>query len=212
MQLDTKVVDGAIVITILSDSYDISSITISDIAFTANNSASEGYYDLRIGGSALSIVNKSVNSGSLKDAMNHSVVANDFLKVGTINTYKNIEAMLNIKTGEASLNGTSVELVTMPYITDDNRTMVGVRDLVTMFEIPDDSITVSGNNITIVSDDNIVQLTHGSREMFLNGTQIVMDGEMQIIDGRTYVPVRYIAQAFGLNVSFSGDTITFKNF
>ncbi|OOO00750.1 MAG: hypothetical protein ATN35_00065 [Epulopiscium sp. Nele67-Bin004] len=212
LQLDTKIVDGAIVITILSDSYDVSSISISDIAFTANNSASEGYYDLRIGGSALSMVNKSATSGSLNESMKHAVVAKDFLKVGTKNTYRNIEAMLNIKTGEASLNGTSVELVTTPYITDDNRTMVGVRDLVTMFEIPDDSINVVGSTVTIVSDDNVVQLTNGSREMLLNGTQITMDGEMQIVDGRTYVPVRYIAQAFGLNVSFSGDTITFKNF
>ena len=38
---------------------------------------------------------------------------------------------------------------------------------------------------------------------------ITMDEEVQLIDGRTYAPIRFIAQALGLNVSFDNGNAIF---
>ncbi|MFR9051513.1 MAG: copper amine oxidase N-terminal domain-containing protein, partial [Hominilimicola sp.] len=53
-----------------------------------------------------------------------------------------------------------------------------------------------------------VKMTIGSSTMQKDGKDITLDVPAQLINDRTLVPVRAIAEAFGCNVDWNGNTQT----
>lgn len=62
--------------------------------------------------------------------------------------------------------------------------------------------------ISILRDLNIIKLKVGSNLAYINQQQVMLEVPAQIIDGRTMVPLRFIAEEFGFKVTWYGDTRT----
>ncbi len=94
----------------------------------------------------------------------------------------------------------------LPVIVED-RTLVPLRSV---FEAL--GATVEWNNdtrsVTSVKDNVTVILAVNSNEMTVNGTVKMLDVPAQIMNERTMVPVRAVAEAFGCKVEWDNNTRT----
>lgn len=99
------------------------------------------------------------------------------------------------------LNGKQISFDTPPQIIN-NRTMVPVRAI---FEALGASVNWDETTHTIISAKNMtdVILTIDSNTMFVNGSSITLDSPACIVDGRTFVPVRAISEAYNTTVEWS---------
>lgn len=100
-----------------------------------------------------------------------------------------------------SVDGNLVEFPDVqPFIDDDGRTQIPVRALSEMLNCKvewnqsQQLVTVTGDNGTIIT------LTIGDNKLYINDSVIVMDTTAMIVENRTYIPVRYLVEALGLNV------------
>lgn len=99
------------------------------------------------------------------------------------------------------VNGKQLEFDVNPVI-KDGRTLVPLRDI---FEnlgatVEWDSKT---RTITAKSGENEVVLTIGSKTAAINGTEIDLETPPQIINGKTLVPLRFVSEALGANVTWN---------
>ena len=92
---------------------------------------------------------------------------------------------------------------TAPYV-DSGRTFVPVRYLAYALGIDDNNILwdSSKNEATLIKNKDIVKITVGSRSLLVNMKTVAMDVPPQIRDGRVFLPARWVAEAFGGNVSW----------
>jgi hypothetical protein len=90
----------------------------------------------------------------------------------------------------------------------DNRTLVPLRAI---FESMDADVNWNQDTQTVTATRNnvTISLTIGSEVMNKNGEDVSVDVPARIINGRTMIPVRVIAEAFGADVQWnaSGKTI-----
>jgi len=98
-------------------------------------------------------------------------------------------------------NGISKALIeTAPY-TENDRTMVPVRIISENF-----GATVSWNEltseVTIENGSNKIVLTLGKNEAVVNGASVALDVPANEIGGRTMVPLRFISENLGKDVSY----------
>ncbi len=121
-------------------------------------------------------------------------MANDVFSIGS-NTY--------------SANGQTQTMDAVPYI-ENGRTMLPVRYVAEALGIPDSNIKYnqSAQTVTIIdvgSSNGAVQLTVGSDIMLVVGGQIAMDTPPEITNGRVFLPIKWIAQGLGANISWNPD-------
>ena len=105
------------------------------------------------------------------------------------------------------LDGAAVATDVAPYIDANDRTMVPVRFISEAFGAEVEWLD-SIRTVTVTKDDTFIQLVIDSRIITTNGVDAMMDTAAVLTDGRTFVPVRYIAEALGLGVAWDGDTNT----
>ena len=88
----------------------------------------------------------------------------------------------------------------IPYIKDD-RTMVPLRFLTESM-----GATVGYNDqtrgITITLGETVMELTVDEKTYFLNGEAYEMDCAAEIVEQRTFVPVRFVSEALGKAVKW----------
>jgi hypothetical protein len=102
-----------------------------------------------------------------------------------------------------SVDGNTVSFPdAQPFIDEKGRTQVPIRAVSEMLDC-----TVDWNDITktaTVTRENgdTVALTLGSDVMTINGKTTQMDTAAMIKDDRTYIPVRFVAEALGLSVEW----------
>ncbi len=60
--------------------------------------------------------------------------------------------------------------------------------------------------VTLTHEDQEIVLKIDSTEGFLNGEPQVLDTAPAIINGRTMLPIRFVAQSFGFNVDWNKET------
>ncbi|MBR2894664.1 MAG: copper amine oxidase N-terminal domain-containing protein [Oscillospiraceae bacterium] len=94
-----------------------------------------------------------------------------------------------------------------PYVDENNRTMTPVR-FVTEQLGADVSWDGATRTASIRKNDRTVEITIGSPELRItaeDGTteSVTMDTAAVLQDGRTYVPIRYVAEALGAYVDYS---------
>ncbi len=92
-----------------------------------------------------------------------------------------------------------------PYI-KDGRTMVPVRSVAEALDCEVE--WVSEGEIRIARGGLVVSMHIGKNAYTVNGTERQMDVPPYIKDGRTMVPVRFVAEALGAEVEFVGDVGT----
>lgn len=90
-----------------------------------------------------------------------------------------------------------------PYI-KKNRTFVPIRFIAEElgFDVKWDAKT---KTVTMTEGDSTVVVTIGSRTMLVNGKPYKLELPAEITDGRTFVPLRAISEAFGKKVEYSSD-------
>lgn len=100
------------------------------------------------------------------------------------------------------LDGTRVQTDVAPYIDSNNRTMVPIRFI---SEALDADVQWDGENstISIIKEGTYIMLRVGGKDLIVNGEAIIMDTEVVIVEGRTFVPVRFIAEALDLIVTWN---------
>ena len=116
---------------------------------------------------------------------------------------------------EIEVDGKKFEFTNKPFIDSEGRTQVPVREFceqlnysvnwweatqtVSISSVPPDLIKTDGGSAGGAS----FWFTISEKQYRVNGTYYDMDTAAQIIDGRTYVPLRYLAQAARYNIAYN---------
>ena len=117
---------------------------------------------------------------------------------------KNIVIELWIGKKEAKINGDSYTLDASPFI-ENGRTLVPIRFIAEGFGADVDWIGETKTVIINLESKNInIILQIGSKIAIVNGEKITLDVAPKIVKGRTFVPLRFIAETFGAEVLWNG--------
>lgn len=105
-----------------------------------------------------------------------------------------------------TLDGKAIDFDVQPQIIDE-RTMVPLRAI---FEALGAEVgwEQETETVTAVKGDTTIVMTIGSDVFYVNQKPVELDVAPVIIDERTLVPVRAIAESFGLKVDWNGDAQT----
>jgi hypothetical protein len=146
--------------------------------------------------------------GSTEDAMNVQieVIKDDFKN---LDNYKKL-GELESKTGEddieAFVNGEQTNF-DVPPVVKSGRTLVPFR-AISQSLMAEVSWDPTEQSITVVKDGVEVKLILGSKTAYVNGQEVTLDIPAEVIEGRTVVPVRFIAEAFGAIVQWESTSET----
>ncbi len=117
-------------------------------------------------------------------------------------------AKLLDKAGEkgmkAFVNGKQPEFDVKPFA-KNGRTLVPFRAIAASLkaEVSFDDAT---RTVTVVRGDVKVELTLGSDTAYVNGVAAKLDVAAESVDGRTVIPLRFLAEAFDATVDFDEET------
>lgn len=119
---------------------------------------------------------------------------------------ESVEIKMTIGSETAYVNGEAHTLDAAPVIRN-NRTMLPIRfvaeKLGASVEWNEDS------TVTIVTAENIeIKIAVGSAVATVNGIEKELDSPAFIESGRTFLPVRFVAQVLGADVEWDGETST----
>lgn len=98
-----------------------------------------------------------------------------------------------------NVNGNILSFENNPYI-EDGRTLVPIRKILEALGLTVDwdngKITVTDGNITVVC-------SAGDNKAYVNGEEYTLDVPVKIDSDTAFVPVRFISECFGFNVSWT---------
>jgi len=123
---------------------------------------------------------------------------------------KEITVVLNIGKKEAMVDGEKRILDVAPYIdSTTNRTLVPLRFISEAFGGKVDW-DAQNKTITISINSNNIILQVGNLDAFVNGKFVKLEQSPVVKEGRTMVPIRFISESLGAQVSWDGvsNTIT----
>lgn len=92
-----------------------------------------------------------------------------------------------------------------PFVDEEDRTQIPVRALAEMFDCDVDWNDEEQLVTITLTDGTLVQMTIGDRFLKVGDKIVEMDTEALIIEDRTYIPIRFLAEALGLNVFWDWD-------
>jgi hypothetical protein len=132
-----------------------------------------------------------------------------FMGLGFIYANSNAEEILahfnNIK---ITVNGERISLPdAQPFIDENGRTQVPVRFV---SEALGADVGWDGNTKTVTVEQarNKISLVVGKSEYTVNSKKMEMDTSVIIVEDRTFVPARYVAEALGAEVDWDSKTKT----
>ena len=102
------------------------------------------------------------------------------------------------------VNGDSLQTDVAPIIVE-GRTLVPLR---VIFEALGAWVDWNGDTQTVTArkDDITISLQIGSNTLIKNGSYITLDVPAQLVNSRTLVPVRAVAESFGAEVEWDGES------
>ena len=120
--------------------------------------------------------------------------------------YAQMPLSLQINNTTMTANGVEKEMDSEPVIIN-NRTLLPIRAV-----IEEIGGTVDWNRekqeITLTYQGNTIHLIIGSTTAYLNNTATTLDTAPVIINGRTMLPIRFIAESFHFKVEWNNQTQT----
>ena len=157
-------------------------------------------------------VNGNVKLPEVKDAVNVTEYENNINKVRTLPDDTPLKKLLlqefnaSFTIGEpyAILGSDFKELDAAPY-NKDGSTMVPVAvigewlDSETKWDAKTNQVTLNVNNTEI-------KLTLGSKDAYVNGNKVIMNTAAESVNGRTFVPVAFIAKELGAKSEYNSET------
>lgn len=97
-----------------------------------------------------------------------------------------------------------------PYI-KEGRTYVPVRYLAYALGVSEDNIKYENGVVALTLGADVVTLTIGDKNLTVNGTVKAMDVAPEVTNGRTMLPARFVAEAFGAQVGYAnGEVVIVK--
>ncbi len=108
-----------------------------------------------------------------------------------------------------TVNGLTKVMDAAPYI-KNGRTFVPYRYLALALGVAEEDIVwdAATQKVTVTKGENEVVATIGSTSLNVNGSAVTMDVAPEIVNGRTMLPARYLAEALGANVGWDPATST----
>ncbi|MDI6799564.1 MAG: SpoIID/LytB domain-containing protein [Actinomycetota bacterium] len=151
---------------------------------------------------------KEISAGKLREVLGTGVIKSTWFSIsgGSEEEAKKSTATMIIGKAGYSLNDVFTSTDAPPYI-KGGRTYVPVRYLANALGIADSGIDWSGltRTATLTKGADIVTLAIGSKKLLKNAAVISMDVSPEIAGtGRTMLPARWVAEAFGGSVSWDG--------
>ncbi|MEN8907826.1 MAG: clostripain-related cysteine peptidase [Clostridiales bacterium] len=135
----------------------------------------------------------------------------DNILIETENGYEYIDQNTNNSSEDPNeikvkINGTKLNFEVNPII-KENRTLVPLRAIFEALGMAvywdNDTKTVTG-----INDDIEISLQIGNKTAIVNGEKVFLDSPAIVKEGRTLVPVRFIAESTGAKVSWDSNTKT----
>ncbi|MDE6182060.1 MAG: hypothetical protein K2F59_02490 [Eubacteriales bacterium] len=105
------------------------------------------------------------------------------------------------------VGGTYEPLDVAPYIqTKTNSTMIPLKYVATVLNIPENNVVFNAKNktVTITKGNDVLEFFVNSNSYKKNGVTFNGNGIVEIKGGRTFVPLRSLANAFDLYVEWDG--------
>ena len=95
---------------------------------------------------------------------------------------------------------TKVELDAPAYINAEGYTMLPVRAISTSLGIDNNNVLwdQATKTVTILYGDRIISMTAGASVMYVNGSSIPTSSSVEIVNDRTFLPMRDLATALGV--------------
>jgi hypothetical protein len=106
-----------------------------------------------------------------------------------------------------TVDGTALTMDAAPFIRD-GRTYVPVRYVAMASGIPEKNIIYENNTVTIQNGEQWIKLLPGSKNMETNKGPVNMDVPALLENGRTFLPVRWVCEAFDLKVQWIDESQT----
>lgn len=118
-------------------------------------------------------------------------------------------AQFKIGSNIYTVNGISKVMDVAPYV-KDNRTYVPIRFMGYSLGLTDADIVwdEATQKVTLTKGDNVVELTIGTTAILVNGESQTMDVAPEIVDNRTMLPARFVAEGLGATVGWDASTQT----
>lgn len=193
----------------------VGDVTVSGDTATVSGKyySPENLYEIPVENVTLKVADKDLKSGSgyllfvkddtiisgISDAEERAQIVQKNLTQATVIT-------LAIGNTNATVNGNTVANDTAPMIVN-SRTMLPIRFVAEALgaKVGWDE---SAQAVTVTADNVNISLTVGQSSASVNGTSIALDAPSFIENGRTFLPLRFVAENLGANVSWDGTTQT----
>ncbi len=106
------------------------------------------------------------------------------------------------------VDGQEINYGDTPVIATDGHTYTGVRSMARALGVPEDRIKWDGptQTVSLSKDNTIVVLILGNKVMQVNDGIVTMDTAPFATNESIYLPVRYLAEAFGYTVEWNEST------
>lgn len=88
----------------------------------------------------------------------------------------------------------------------NNRTMLGARSFYEKIGVKVDW-NDKARTVTVTKGSDKIVLTIDKDKALVNGKEKALDSPAVIVDNKTYIPVRFVSEAFGYNVKYTEDEI-----
>jgi len=187
-------------------------ISVSGLSLNIDNSVPVGPISLEIGGNALIDAQTTTVQTDSNQYGNFGITGNYVATVPVANVTNGVvttgqtgvsgtgSAQFTVGGTVYSVNGTQYVMDVAPYITN-GRTFVPVRYLADALGATT-AWDATTQTVTLTKGSNTVVLTIGSTTETVNGTAQTMDVAPTIVNSRTMLPARWVAEALGATVGW----------
>ena len=110
----------------------------------------------------------------------------------------NKKIIITVGASTMAVGTETVNLDAPAYINRENYTMLPVRAITEAFGATVNWDAAS-RTVTVLSGQRIISMTIGSRTMYINGTPVAMNTTAAIVNDRTFIPVRDLANSLGIS-------------
>lgn len=212
---------NVLTIPIKNTSSKATAIKISGIKVDINRVVPEGVVEADIKGSAIVRNDKDQNGWLNGAAVTTGNAGVDVLQAGEFD--KSVAAsvvigtvvtpapeagtvLFNIGSTVYTAGGVTKVMDAAPYI-KEGRTYVPVRYLALALGVTEDNIKYENGVVTLVKGDVTLKLTIGSKSLDKNGAVTTMDVAPEVVNGRTMLPARFVAEGFGALVGYANGQV-----
>ncbi|MFI3174422.1 MAG: copper amine oxidase N-terminal domain-containing protein [Bacillota bacterium] len=213
----TDVSNGTLSFTVTDESYDIpADIAITDMELFMQRTIPAGVYNLTVSSSmedamlAQDLFGTGKLAGNTEedtvgDFADYSKVVNEaFVNVVTAGSDKDnlFTTKIVVPIGENYITaGTKqIELDVPAYISSEGYTMLPVRVVANALGVDTNSVLWNGEtrSVTIMYGQRIITMTIGAKTITINGSEVPASASPEIVNGRTFLPLRDLAVALGV--------------